>query len=97
MSCAWPFYSLKLVQIFPKALHSDYQGGGDYMTGLVQTSSGGGGGGGQGPDPRPLLLLIGTPLVLGPELASRRVERSLLWQISLYIFYILFLSPYVFM
>ena len=34
-SCAWPFYSL--VQGFPKALHSDQQGGGDYMTGLVQT------------------------------------------------------------
>ena len=36
-SCAWPLYNL--VQIFPKALHSDSQGGGDYMTGLVQTSS----------------------------------------------------------
>ena len=36
-SCAWPFYSL--LHIFPKALHSDLQGGGDYTTGLVQTSS----------------------------------------------------------
>ena len=32
-SCARPFYSL--VQIIPKALHSDYRGGWDYMTGLV--------------------------------------------------------------
>ena len=30
----------------------------------------------QGPDPRPLWLLVGTPLVLGPELASRRAEHS---------------------
>ena len=37
MSCAWPFYSL--VQIFPKALHSDWQGDGDYMTGLVEAAS----------------------------------------------------------
>ena len=49
----------------------------------------------QGPDPRPLWLLYGTPLnlVLGPELASRRAEHNLLWQMSLYIFDILFLSP----
>ena len=32
----------------------------------------------QGPDPRPLWLLVGTPLVLGPELASRWAEHSLL-------------------
>ena len=31
----------------------------------------------QGPDPRPLWLLVGTPLVLGPEFASRRAEHSL--------------------
>ena len=30
----------------------------------------------QGLDPRPLWLLVGTPLVLGPELASRRAEHS---------------------
>ena len=30
----------------------------------------------QGPGPRPLWLLVGTPLVLGPELASRRAEHS---------------------
>ena len=35
-SCDWSFYSL--VQIFPKALHSDKQGDWDYMTGFVQTS-----------------------------------------------------------
>ena len=29
-----------------------------------------------GPDPRPLWLLVGTPLILGPELASRRAEHS---------------------
>ena len=40
----------------------------------------------QGLDPRPLWLLVGTPLVLGPELASRRAEHSLLWRMSLYIF-----------
>ena len=32
----------------------------------------------QGPDPRPLWFLVGTPLVLGLELASRRAEHSLL-------------------
>ena len=30
----------------------------------------------QGPDPRPLWLLVGTPLVPGPELASRRAEHN---------------------
>ena len=30
----------------------------------------------QGPDPRPLWLLVGTPLVLPPELGSRRAEHS---------------------
>ena len=38
------------------------------------------------PDPRPLWLLVWTPLVLGPELTSRRAEHSLLWRVSLYIF-----------
>ena len=32
----------------------------------------------QGPDPRPRLLLVGTHLVLGPELTSRRGEHSVL-------------------
>ena len=50
----------------------------------------------QGPNPRPLWLLVGTLLALGPELASRRTEHSLLWWMSLYIFDILFLSPYIF-
>ena len=40
----------------------------------------------QGLDPRPLWLLVGTPLVLGTELASRRAEHSLLTRMSLYIF-----------
>ena len=31
---------------------------------------------GQGPDHLPLWLLVGTPLVLGPELPSRRAEHS---------------------
>ena len=39
----------------------------------------------KGPDPLPLWLLVGTPLVLGPELASRRAEHSLLCRMSLYI------------
>ena len=46
--------------------------------------------------PRPLWLLFGTPSVHGPELASKRVEHSLLWRMSSYIFDILFLSPYMF-
>ena len=37
------------------------------------------------PDPRPLWLLCGTPSVLGLDLASRRAEHSLLWQMFLYI------------
>ena len=44
----------------------------------------------QGPDPRPLWLLVGTPLVLWRELASKRVQHSLLYRMSLYIFDILF-------
>ena len=51
----------------------------------------------QGPDPRPLWLVFGTPLVLGPELASRRAEHSLLWRMYLYNFDILFVSPYMFL
>ena len=38
------------------------------------------------PDRRPLWLLVRTSSVLGPKLASRRVEESLLWQMALYIF-----------
>ena len=38
----------------------------------------------------PSRLLVGTP-----ELPSRRVEHSLLWRMPLYIFDILFLSPYM--
>ena len=30
----------------------------------------------QGPDPRPSWLLVGTPFVLGPELAFRQAEHS---------------------
>ena len=55
------------------------------MTGLVQTSS---------EDTRPRssspLIVSRDSLVLGPELASRRAEHSLLWRMSLYIFDILF-------
>ena len=50
----------------------------------------------QGPDSRPIWLLDGISLVLGHELASRRAEHSLLWRMSLYIFDILCLSPYMF-
>ena len=49
----------------------------------------------QGPDTRPLWLLVGTPLVLGPELASRRAEHSHSGGCH-YIFLIYcFLSPYM--
>ena len=49
----------------------------------------------QGPDPRPLWLLVGTPLVLGPELDSRRAEHSHSGGCH-YIFLIYcFLSPYM--
>ena len=49
----------------------------------------------QGPDSRPLWLLVGTPLVLGPELASRLVEHSHSGGCH-YIFLIYcFLSPYM--
>ena len=30
----------------------------------------------QGPDPCPFWMLVGTPLVLGPDLASKRAEHS---------------------
>ena len=49
-----------IVQIFPRALHSDYLGGGGYMTGLHSW---------QGPDPRPFWFLVGTPSFFKPELA----------------------------
>ena len=60
------------------------------MTGLVQTSS---------EETRPRssspLIVIGTPLVLGPELASRRAEHSHSGGCH-YIFLIYcFLSPYM--
>ena len=45
-----------------------------------------------GPDPRPLWLLVGTPLVLRPKVASRRSEHSLLWRISLYLWYTVFIT-----
>ena len=32
----------------------------------------------QCPDPRPLWLLVGTPLIIGSELASKRAKYSLL-------------------
>ena len=41
----------------------------------------------QGTDPRPLWLLVGTPSVLGPELASWRAEHSLLWRIAFIYFW----------
>ena len=45
----------------------------------------------QDPDSGPLWLLVRIPSVLGPELASRWAEYSLLWRMSLlYIFDILF-------
>ena len=44
----------------------------------------------QGPGSRPLWLLVATPSVLGPELASRRAKYSILWRMSLYIFDVLF-------
>ena len=47
----------------------------------------------QGPYCLPLLLIVGTPSVLGPEFASRRAEHSLRMSLSLYIFDILILSP----
>ena len=49
------------------------------MTGLIQTSSEEAG------RDRPLWLLVGAPLVLGPEFASRRAEHGLLWRMSLFI------------
>ena len=39
----------------------------------------------QGPDPSSLWLLVGTPSVLGPELASRWAEHILLLRMPLYI------------
>ena len=61
------------------------------MTGLVQFLREK-----QGPDPRPPLIVSRDSFSLGPELASRRAEHSLLWWMSFYIFDILFLSPYIF-
>ena len=74
-SWAWSLYSL--VQILPRALHSDKQGDGDYVTGLVLTSS---------EEIRPWLSF---PLdSFGPWIWVRfwQAEHSLLKRISLYIF-----------
>ena len=55
----------------------------------------------QGPDPRPLWLIVGTPLVLGPELAFRPAEDlsvvvlSFLSYFFFIIFIFLFLSHYL--
>ena len=55
----------------------------------------------QDPDPRPLWLLVGTPLVFGPELASRRAEHSysggFLYIFLIYCFYHLTCLSYIFM
>ena len=55
----------------------------------------------QGPDPRPLLLLVGIPLVLGPELTSRRAEHSnsggCLYIIVMYCFITLHVCVIIFM
>ena len=50
----------------------------------------------QGIDPRLLWLLVRTPSVIWTELASRRAVHNILWRIPVYIFDILFLSPYMF-
>ena len=50
----------------------------------------------QYPYPRPFRLLVGTPSFLRPELAFRWAQHSFLWQKYLYIFDILFSSPYMF-
>ena len=47
------------------------------------------------PDPRLLWLLVGTPLVLGHEFASSPAEHSLLWQMSLYFWYTVFITLHV--
>ena len=62
------------------------------MTAHVKTSSEK-----KGPHYRPLCLLVGTSSALGPELASRRAEQSVLWRMSLYIFdiLVLFLLPFM--
>ena len=61
--CACPFYIL--VQICPRALQFDKQGGGDYNTVFIWTST---------EETRPwsssLWLLVRTPSALGPELAK---------------------------
>ena len=61
------------------------------MTGLVQTSSNAT----KPPSSLPRIV-CGTPLVLGPELASMRALHSLLLRMSLHIFDILLISPYMF-
>ena len=49
----------------------------------------------QGPYIRSLLLLVGTPLVLGPAFASRRAEHRLLLWISLCLWYTVFITLHV--
>ena len=58
------------------------------MTGLVQTSSEA-----TSLDHRPLLLLVGTPSAIRPELAFSRAEHSLSYSdVTIYIFcYIMFI------
>ena len=46
----------------------------------------------QCPDPRPFWLFFGTPLDFGPELVSRQAEHSILWRMSLHIYYIVFVT-----
>ena len=68
-------------------LYESQLGGKDYVTGFAQPSPRT-----QSPDSLPLLLLVGTPITLGPELAYNLPEHSLhaLWRRSLDILNILF-------
>ena len=45
----------------------------------------------QGPDPRPVWLVVGTPLILGPALASRRAEHSHSGGCLIYFWYTVFI------
>ena len=70
-SCALPFCSL--VQILPRTLHSDWQGGGTIWLDLSKDPERR-----RGTDPRPLWLLVGTPSSLGPAFAFIWAEHCLL-------------------
>ena len=78
--CSWPF-NIALYKSFLKHCNMNNKAMGTIWRDLSKPPQRT-----QGHDPRPLWLLVGIPLVLVPELASRRTDHSLIWWMSFFLF-----------